>query len=99
VLLAVLLTTAGQPPAATLTVEGVLLVYGPLGILAGAAVWLGRRLIQSETARADRAEARVAELHADLRALNKDVIDRVVPALVESNRTGVEVLEVIRARR
>lgn len=90
---------AAGPPAATLTPEGFLLVYGPLGILAGASIYLGRRLIQSEGRRADRAEARVQELSEDLKALHRDVIERVVPALVESNRTGAELLEAMRSKR
>lgn len=93
------LLAAIDPMAGALTPERLLLVYGPIGPVTGVCVWLGRRLIQAEGARADRAEARVAELSADLKALNRDVIDRVIPALVENNRTGTELLEVLRTRR
>jgi hypothetical protein len=96
--LAVAYAAANASPAAAATLESVLLVYGPLGVLAAVGIWLGRRLIQSEGGRADRAEARVGELSRELRELNREVRAEVVPRMTEANRLMAEVLVVLRDR-
>jgi hypothetical protein len=56
--------------------------YGVLGIFAIIMVTVIRTMYKRELDRADAALAEVKELHAKLDAKNKDVEDRLVPALV-----------------
>lgn len=72
-------------------VVSVFLQYGALGALALVLLLFARGAYKRETERADRAEARLDELHRDMR-------DKVVPVLTEATRSMADVAVMLRER-
>lgn len=73
-------------------VSAIFLQYGALGVFALVSLGFFRTVYKRETERADRAENALAEL-------NKDVREKVVPALTEANRTVAEMANLLRDSR
>ena len=62
---------------------------GPLGLAVLALGWLAYKLITRETARADRAEAALAQL-------NKELRDDVIPAMVAATHASADATQAVR---
>lgn len=89
---------SGVTPAASFTPEGFLLVYGPLGVLATMGADVLRRYIRSLVEGKRDAEARADRAEAELKALNAEVRHDVVPALTQVTVVMADVVGMLRAR-
>lgn len=98
--LVLLLAAAGDPPGG---VDTTLLQYGAVGAIAAGGAWFGLGAYRREVRRADSLEQelrRVSDQHAaELRALNVEMRDKLVPAVIDAVRVMADVSAVMRERR
>lgn len=73
-------------------VTATFLQFGVLGAFALVSLGFYLSVYKRETARADRAEQRLEELHRDMR-------DKVIPVLTDATRTLADVTSTLRDRR
>jgi hypothetical protein len=76
----------------TASVTGIFLQFGVLGAFALLALWFFFTVYRREVERADRAEAALAALNSDLR-------EKVMPALLDSVRVNTELQQLLREKR
>jgi hypothetical protein len=85
-------TTSADPTDVGNSIAGVILQFGVLGALVLLAIYFFFIVYKREVERADRAEAALA-------ALNSDVRDKVMPALIDTVRVNAELQDLLRERR
>lgn len=94
--------TALQPDVTGAVVD-TFLQYGPIGIICLVLGWFAWRAIRREEVRADTAESEKRDLQREYRdavsTLERDFRERVIPLVVEANRTLQEVGMVLRRER
>lgn len=73
-------------------ITGVFLQFGVLGAFSLLALWFFLIVYKREVSRADNAERALA-------ALNSDVRDKILPALLDTIRVNQELKEVLREQR
>lgn len=78
--------------AADSGITGVFLQFGVLGAFSLLALWFFLTVYKREVARADAAERALA-------ALNSDVRDKILPALLDTIRVNQELKEILREQR
>lgn len=74
---------------------GSLIQYGALGVLAALAVAAVRVLFKQQTATYEREQKRADGAEQELRALNKDVREQVMPALTRSTEAVSEAMRIM----
>lgn len=90
-------------------VGSALLGAGPVGLIAFIALWFARDTLRQqradaaaalarETERADAERADAAAARADKDALQREIMDKVIPALAESSRVTRDFVEISRTR-
>lgn len=72
-----------------------LLQYGGLGVLALCAISAVRVLFKQQTATNEREQRRADGAEQELRALNKDVREQVMPALTRSTEAVSEAMRIM----
>lgn len=77
---------------------GALLQYGALGILAALSILAVRVLFAEQRKAHDREQQRADRLEQELRQLNKDVQELVMPAVTKSTEAITEAMRLFRDR-
>ena len=92
------LTVAAAGTEVSSSIAATFLQYGVLGAVAIVLLWFSFNAIVRERERADRETARADRAEAALAELNKDMREKVIPALTEATRVCTEAIAVIRGR-